>query len=110
MAMAVSDAIQLVTVSVSKDRYGVDQETETTRQVYCKVTSVSLAEFFGGGRNGLNPEFRFEVFAGDYQEEPIVIYHGRRYAIYRTYLVPGTDRLELYVQRKGGTNGPQNPG
>ena len=37
MAMAVSDAIQLVTVSVSKDRYGVDQETETTRQVYCKA-------------------------------------------------------------------------
>lgn len=109
--MALSDVILLVAVSASeRDANGVHIETETSRQVYCKVTSVSQSEFFAGGRNGLNPEFKFQVFAGDYQDEPIVVYKGRRYAVYRTYLVPGTDRLELYTERKGGTNAPQNTG
>lgn len=52
----------------------------------------------------MNPEFRFTVFFGDYSDEPIVIYKGNRYAVYRTYLTRN-DRLELYVERKGGTNG-----
>ena len=107
--MALSDVILLVAVNASeRDANGVPIETEASRQVYCKVTSVSQSEFFAGGRNGLNPEFKFQVFAGDYKDEPIVVYKGRRYAVYRTYLVPGTDRLELYTERKGGTNAPQN--
>lgn len=109
--MALSDVILLVAVSASeRDANGVPIETETSRQIYCKVTSVSRSEFFAGGRNGLNPEYRFEVFAGDYEGEPIVVYKNRRYAVYRTYLVPGTDRLELYTERKGGTNAPKNTG
>lgn len=110
MEMALSDVIHLVAVSVSKDRYGVNLESETLRQVFCKVKSVSQSEFFGGGRNGLKPELKFEVFAGDYRDEPIVLYRGSRYAVYRSYLVPGTDRLELYTERKGGTNGPKDSG
>ena len=31
-------------------------------------------------------------------------YEGKPYAIYRTYRVPDTDMLELYVQRKVGVN------
>lgn len=104
--MAQSDVIQLIAVTQGDpDANGVRPKAETARQIFCRATSASQAEFFGGGRNGLNPAFRFEVFDGDYQEETIVEYKGRRYAIYRTYLVPGTHRLELYVERKGGTNG-----
>lgn len=104
--MALSDVISLVAVTASeRDANGVPIETESSRQIYCKVTSVSQSEFFGGGRNGLNPELKFQVFSGDYRDEPIVVFKGRRYAVYRTYLVPGTDRLELYTERKGGTNG-----
>lgn len=99
-----SDVIELVTVTRTQDEYGVWRTSETTKQIYCQVDSVTQSEFFEAGRNGLNPEFRFTVFFGDYSNEPIVIYKDKRYAVYRTYLTRN-DRLELYVERKGGTNG-----
>lgn len=99
-----SDVIELVTVTRTQDEYGVWRMSETTKKIYCQVDSVTQSEFFEAGRNGLNPEFRFTVFFGDYSNEPIVIYKDKRYAVYRTYLTRN-DRLELYVERKGGTNG-----
>ena len=44
------------------------------------------------------------MFAWDYQGEPMLRYSGKTYSIYRTY-VSKTDEIELYVERKGGTNG-----
>lgn len=98
-----SDVINLISITRTQDQYGQYRETETSRQVYCQVSSISQSEFYEGGRNGLNPEYRFTLFFADYNDEPIVEYKGKRYAVYRTYL-QRTDRLELYVERKGGTN------
>lgn len=89
----------------TQDEYGVWRSTTERREVFCKAESIGQREFFEAGRNGLNPEFRFKVFAGDYQGESLCTYHDQSYAIYRTYHVPGTDYMELYVERKGGTNG-----
>ena len=52
----------------------------------------------------MNPEYRFTMFAPDYEGERTVKYHGKAYSIYRTYL-GRTDTIELYAERKGGTNG-----
>ena len=104
-----SDVIDLVTITREQDEYGVWRvKSETTKQIYCQVESIRQSEFFEAGRNGLNPELRFVVFFGDYNNEPIVIYKNKRYSIYRTFLRKN-DRLELYVERKGGTNGEDNP-
>lgn len=73
------------------------------REVFCQVDSVTQSEFFEGGRNGLNPEYRFTLFAEDYQGERTVEYRNHRYGIYRTYQ-PRTDIIQLYAERKGGTN------
>lgn len=81
----------------------------TERQVFCNVSSVTASEFFEGGRNGLNPEYRMTMFNGDYQGETMLKFNGRTYAIYRTYL-DRNDNLELYVERKGGTNGKGDSG
>jgi len=109
--MAQSDVIELVAEEYTqKDQNGVAVPQTVSRQVYCKVTSATQTEFFGGGRNGLNPAYKFTVFSGDYQEEPTVRYKGRAYAVYRTYLVPGTDRIELHTERRGGRNGIQDAG
>ena len=99
-----SDVINLISVSRTQDAYGQWTETESSKQVYCQVNSVTQSEFYEGGRNGLNPEYRFTLFFADYSDEPIVEYKSKRYAVYRTYLGKN-DRLELYVERKGGTNG-----
>lgn len=99
--------ITLLSSQIIKDQYGVEKEILTPREVFCKINSVTRAEFFNGGRNGLNPEFRFDVFALDYEGEQSLLFNGQRYAIYRTY-ANGSDTIELYVERKGGTNGQSN--
>lgn len=98
------DTVLLVTVGKTQDDYGVERQSTSSREVFCKVSSVTRSEFFGAGRSGLNPELVFTVFRGDYSGEPLIRYHGRDYSIYRTYMTDD-DYLELYAQRKGGTNG-----
>lgn len=99
------DIITLIKESQYQDDYGVWRDIKEARPVYAKIRSASSSEFFAGGRMGLNPEYEFIVCAADYQDEEVCGYHGKSYSIYRKYHVPGTDYLELYVQRKGGTNG-----
>lgn len=99
-----SNVINLISTTKEQDENGVWRETTNRRMVFCNVSSVTASEFFEGGRNGLNPQFRMVMFFGDYQGETILEYNGATYAIYRSYQ-RGTDELELYVERKGGTNG-----
>lgn len=98
-----SDVITLVSYTQTQDEFGVWRTTKTERQVFCSVESVTREEFFEGGRNGLNPEFRMTMFFADYNGETEVIYNGVAYGVYRTYHAK-TDELELYVERKGGVN------
>ena len=98
-----SDVINLISESRTQDDYGRWIATKTSNQVMCQVDSITRAEFFEGGRNGLNPEFKFTMFFGDYSGETVVEYQGKTYSVYRTYL-RRTDIIELYVERKGGTN------
>lgn len=99
-----SSVISLISETKTKNEYGVYQTTTSSRDVFCQVNSVSRSEFFEAGRNGLNPEYEFTMFASDYNGEKVVKYNGETYAVYRTYY-GRTDTLELYVERKGGTNG-----
>ena len=102
-----SDVISLIETLTEQDENGVWQKRYSSRQVFCQVQSISQREFYEGGRNGLNPEFKFTLFFGDYNNESTLIYKGQTYAIYRTYLRKD-DLLELYCERKGGTNTVQS--
>ena len=104
-----SDVVILLDVTQSQDTYGRWTETMTEREVFCRISSISANEFFNGGRNGLKPSFRVEVFFGDYQGENMLIYKGKTYSIYRTYYT-NTDIVELYVEEKGGANGKHQTG
>lgn len=97
--------ITLIKETPQKDEYGVYRTVETETSVMCQCGSVTRAEFFGGGRNGLNPELVVTVFGGDYDGERKCAFEGKNYAIYRTYQPEGDDYIELYLQREGGTNG-----
>lgn len=102
-----SDVCTLLSVTRSQDAFGVWRENITEREVFCSVDSVTRAEFFEGGRNGLNPQFRITMFFGDYDGETMLIYNGSTYSVYRTFYGKN-DTLELYVERKGGSNGKES--
>ena len=111
------DVILLIADGGYYDSLKIYHRSETSRQVFAKVNSVTRSEFFSGGRDGLNPQYVFTVFAADYEGEKIVEYNGQRYAVYRTYkgnkngyVGPNTsarqelmaDYIELYVEKKAG--------
>lgn len=96
-----SNIINLISESYTKDEIGQYVTTETSRLVYCDVRSVSRAEWFDAGRNGMQPTYIFIMFAPDYHGEQIVEYSGKRYGVYRTY-VGRNEKIEIYVEEKGG--------
>lgn len=99
-----SEVLTLIGTTRTQDEYGIWRETPAARNVFCQVNSITRSEFFDAGRNGLNPEFMFSMFAGDYEGERTCEYRGQKYSIYRTYL-GRNDVIELYAERKGGSNG-----
>lgn len=91
----------MVVESYTKNEYGTLEKTTTRHPVYVNVTSVTSQEWFEGGRNGLNPQYRFTMFQFDYTGEKIIEYNGKQYTIYRTYN-RSVDEIELYTELKKG--------
>lgn len=98
-----SNVLYLVSSSYVMDEYGVRRPVKEQRKVYCDVQSVSSAEFFQGGAQGLKPDLRFTMSRFDYGDEEECIFEGKAYAIYRTYR-GRDDSIELYVEKKQGVN------
>ena len=94
--MAKIDEITLVGTAYAQDALKQFVATPSRRTVLC------AQEFFEAGRNGLRPQFRANVFTGDYQGETEAEYQGVAYSIYRTYC-PKDDTMELYLERKAGS-------
>lgn len=101
MAMSKSDVAYLVSESYSQNEYGVVERTTAKRRIFCDVTSVTSQEWFEGGRNGLNPQYRFIIYSFEYLGESVIEYRGNLYTIYRTY-IRSQDELELYAEKKQG--------
>lgn len=101
------DTLFLLKTTYTKNKYGVAVPSQEKNEVMCDKKSVSRNEFFSAGRNGLNPQYVFTVFKGDYQGETVCEYNGQTYSIYRTY-ESDEDCIELYVERKAGTNGEES--
>lgn len=97
-----STPINLITETLTQNEIGEWIPTETKKAVFANVKNVTSTEFFNAGQVGLNPEYRFVMFFGDYSGEEIVEFNSVRYHIYRVYK-SGTDTIELYAERKVGT-------
>lgn len=96
-----SNVITLISDTYTTNDIGVQVATETSREVFCDVTSVSLSEWSEGGRIGLNPEYRMTMFEPDYEGEKVLEFEGVRYSVYRTYH-GRNDTIDLYVERRTG--------
>ena len=96
-----TDVISLIKQTVTTNTYGIEEMTETEREVFCRVDSITQTEFYQAANSEINPEYRFTVFFGDYEGEMLLAFDDSRYSIYRTYRTG--DDLELYAERKVGT-------
>ena len=96
-----SRVIYLIKNDKQQNQYGVWVDNTTERKVFAEVTSVGQSEWFEGGRQGLNPQLRFRMFAYDYQGESLLNYNNTIYSIYRTY-VDKDEIIELYTELKKG--------
>ena len=95
-----TDVLTLIAQTVTLDQYGNETYTDVETQVFCEVDSITQTEFYQAANTELNPEYKFTIFFGDYDGQPLIDYNGVRYAIYRTYR--SGDNLELYAERKIG--------
>ena len=92
-----SDVLVLVNVKYSLNDEGFEIPTDTKREVFCSVSSISRDEWYEAGRSGLNPSLKFTLFLYDYENEIKVIYDNKEYNVYRTYVRKG-EMIELYVR------------
>ena len=86
----------------SRDEHGNAVYSETENTVFAVQKSVKQSEFFQAAAVGFKPDMALEVYSFEYNGEELCEIDGNRYDIYRTYLIPNTDRLELYLTAIAG--------
>ena len=87
-------------IAESKAAHGVhDSATETSREVFCQVYSVTRSEFYAALNIGVRPELIFKLSVREeYQEERLASFEGTRYEIIRSYET-NDGGVELTVRR-----------
>jgi SPP1 family predicted phage head-tail adaptor len=101
------DIAYLITEKLVQNDFGVMiSQTATKKEVFVEVVSIRQDEFFRAGAEGLKPDLMLRMFMPDYDNEQVVEYGGRLYAIYRTFFKNET--IELYLTKKGGVCGDQD--
>ncbi len=89
--------VQITLISV-----GESADSDTKKEVYAQVDPVGRNEFNAAGEAGMKAEYRFTVWAAEYEGEEELIYNGRRLSIYRTYGARFDDKTELYTAERAG--------
>ena len=78
------------------------EEDGTRSEVFGRLESVTRAEWFDGGREGMKPALVFVTPAVNYSGELEAELRGVRYRIYRTYRKRDSEEVELYLEEKTG--------
>lgn len=94
------EVLTLVSTIETADEIGQQIPTETTRTVYCKIESITRAEWVAARQQELAPEAVCKVFFMDYSGERIAELKGKRYDIYRVF--EDGDYIELHLGQKVG--------
>jgi len=96
-----SSVLTLISKTYTSDSIGQKIATDTERNVYCNISSISGTEWFEAGRNGIKAECRVTMFAPDYNGETECKIGTVKYGIYRTYKGKN-ETIDLYLERKAG--------
>lgn len=74
----------------------IPKDVDPPRSIFATIASVGQKEFFQANAEGFTPDGKATVWQFEYKGERIMVLEGQRYAIYRTYQIPGTNKMELY--------------
>ena len=97
------DVLVLIGADIQTNDLMEQVEGDSVRsEVFGRVESVTRAEWFDGGREGMKPALVFITPAVNYSGEPEAELHGVRYRSYRTYRKRDTDEVELHLEEKAG--------
>ena len=97
-----NDAVlTLIQETHSRNDYGVDITTETSRTVFCSLKSVNRSDFYSAGQAGFALDHVFVTDPINYNGEQLAEYLGTRYEITRVYQA-SIDKLEIYAGHKVG--------
>lgn len=73
---------QLISKTVKKDEYGVQQVEETKRNVFCNVFSMGYAAYYAAAA-GIHPEAVLQIRKCAYNGERLVEFDGARLTVAR---------------------------
>lgn len=91
---------KLVSVSISKNDIGVEQETVVEKEIpIIKVEDVYSKEFYEANQQGYKPSLRLVISSLNYENEPELIYMNTQYNIIRVQ-EKMADELVLICERK----------
>lgn len=100
--ISLDDACELITVVTETDELGQPVKTrEDSRQVFCARLSVSRAEYFEAGQNGLKPALMLVVDSDEYDGQEKIKYDKNFYHVYRDFM-RGDGFTELYAEVRSG--------
>ena len=103
--MNLAEKIALVSIEYTQDDLGEWTEELKETEVFARIESVSMNEFYQAGLQGFKPEYKFTIWMNEYSGQELLKYGEKLFAIYRTYR-RDDGRLELYVnERKGDEEG-----
>lgn len=77
-----------------------DEDVKTG--VFAEVDPVGRDEYEAAGQMGMKAEYKFTVWAAEYDGQEEVEYNGKRLSIYRTYGARRDDKTELYTAERAG--------
>lgn len=90
----------LISTSIQSNSIGVEEEVQ--KQIECpiiKIEDIYANEFYSANEQGFKPTLRLRISALNYNDEPELVYMGKKYSIIRTQ-EPEADELILVCERK----------
>ena len=81
---------------------GETSDDDVITSVYATVDPVGRDEFNAAGQMGMKAEYKFTIWAAEYDGQDEVEYNDKRLSIYRTYGARRDDKMELYVAERAG--------
>lgn len=92
--------VDLISLTQEQDLIGQVVNRETKKTVLAEIRNASMSEWTSAGQLGISAEYQVKVISGDYDNQRLVNYAGKRYRVYRVYR--DSRYTELYLEEAVG--------